>query len=156
MYKKLFSEFLSLKGDVADEFMNIRHIYALTVVPNKKDKVYDETDISRSLSDLMYHFKKFSLSEFGSYEIKKSSNILHWHGMLLSPTLVYKKLFNKYIKNSLPGWSINIKELLTEFDYRRWKKYILKERRWKSQLCILTEHKCLNYNLFTDDNATDP
>ncbi len=147
MYIDKLQDFMSISGCVADEFKKVRHCYAFTVVPNKHDRVYDEYDIRYTITVILNYFKAFSISKHSTFELKKD-NTLHWHGIMQTPKVIYKKAFNRFIEKSLPGWSINVKKLDKIKDYRVWKNYLFKTRKYSSQDQILTEHKCLQYNLF--------
>lgn len=119
--------------------------YALTVTPNKRDRVYYADDIMEKIDVIRSNHKVIDV-QILSYEIKKTG-VLHAHCSLV----VKNKGFYRYPK--FPGWQVYIKPVTCE---KGWIRYCRKHAHNRaSQNEILIQHHARNNFIFLDTTSSE-
>lgn len=129
--------------ELYDEYKGYTYQYPITIIPNKKDRVYYKEDIDRVRTDIKDVFPYVQFYRDGQYELKKDGT-LHWHGIMLSKVRLYFKKFHFEMRPFTIGFRLFLR---MKMDYK-WFGYLIKTGKPNDEVII--EHLCLHNLLITD------
>lgn len=119
---------------------------AITINPNKRDRVYYKDDLDGVVEALInhYHWGLFN----AAYELKSDGKTLHLHCTAICKRIPMFKRVQKYMKDNFPGFQLFIKKVYSD----NWHKYVVKQGKtqYEQQETLITHHYRHNYMFIPD------